>query len=59
MKENFERHFNIIQKEIESTKEKLDDLLFAMNGGYRGKLMKIRTFGMRKNKKFKFGSSSQ
>ena len=40
MKENFERQMTMIQKEIDSTKEKLQDLLFSMNGGYQGKMFK-------------------
>jgi hypothetical protein len=64
MKENFERQLNIIQKEIGLTKEKLSDLLFAMNGGYQGKMFRgqakmMKSFkSMKTNDKFAFGRCS-
>jgi hypothetical protein len=54
MKENFERHLIMIEKEIESAKEKLSDLMFAMNGGYKGKMFK----SMKTNRKFNFGGGN-
>lgn len=57
MKENFERHLNMIQKEIDSTKDKLSELIFAMNGGSKGQMFK-KTTGLKTMKTkqgFNFG----